>query len=240
MMRKDWIRWCHHTPICGQNHLIGLKNLVRMTQISWLDAGGPHDTVVLPETKCIWGSLFRKYNPVIWRGDLRTPSTQKGNNNVFGFCHEKTKRMCTFSQYKPGGCAECPEKQQNCNDKRFKTQKRQNRKNCFGSAPDQGVTIVPGPRTAWVWFFFQDVCGDVSESSRLQHVSTVTSLNFQSASMDDKSGSVTWPSPCCWASFLANFDMNFGRFFVGFWLVWGRKIKWDCFEEVWPGQPHLP
>jgi len=56
--------------------------------------------------------------------------------------------MCTFSQYKPGGCAECPEKQENY-DKGFQTQKRQNRKNCFDSTPDQGVTIVPGPRTAW-------------------------------------------------------------------------------------------
>ena len=126
-------------------------------------------------------------------------------NNVVGFCHETTKRMCTFSQYKPGGCAECPEKQENY-DKGFQTQKRQNRKNCFDSTPDQGVTIVPGPRTAWaLWFFFLDVCGDVSEPSQLHHVSTVTSLNFQSASMDDKSGSVTWPSPCCWASFLGKF-----------------------------------
>ena len=230
MMRKDWIRWCHHTPICGKNHLIGLKSLVRMTQISWLHAGGPHDTVVLPETKCIWGSLFCKNHPVIWRGDLRTPSTQGETTTSLDFA---MKKLSACAPFRNTNQVDVPNvlKKNNCNDKRFKTQKRQNRKNCFDSTPDQGVTIVPGPRTAWaLWISFQDVCGDVTEPSRLQHVSTVTSLNFQSASMDDKSGSVTWPSPCCWASFLANFtwtSVGFSSVFGWFGVEKSSGIAWS-------------
>lgn len=96
MMRKDWIRLCHHTPICGKNHLSGSNSLFRMTNISWLDAGGPHDTVVLPETKCIWGSLFRRNHPVIWRGDLRTPSTQGEKTTSLDFAMKQLSTCAPF------------------------------------------------------------------------------------------------------------------------------------------------